>query len=294
MKVILKQTEVKTNHLDLYNDLVKKLLKKDPNIKESDIRWEYSYGVMIGGIEPDFNSLEEYINYNWKRTGLSLYAIHKRKNVYKTIDEIPKYFRDKFTSEYEVKNKQDKKEEQFVENMDYVLGEVGKKGSSKDTRSKTPGVMSGTQLIQMIMTKSMEDQPVYPTLMDMGMVVPEICIERKREADGTKLVLFSPNSKEHDEWGFRIEEILGVIKNLDTNKVLVVEKSDGAKTIYNLNGDMVHFSGFFNDKRLIKKVEECKPGEKFKFSDRRYQKLSIEERDELIVNKIFIVGKISL
>lgn len=261
-----------------------RLQKRKKNI--SDATWSYEYGMRLRNTVSNTTKLEDVLKTAGEDYSICVSAKIGRSTSSSRVNGLPQVFIDMVTDRFNEDNKETALKNLFNQNMDAVLCDVGKSGSSVNNTPKTPSVMMGTDFLSHIRNIQTIQQPTFPTLEDMLSVRPDI-IDRYKNimSDGTKLVVFNPSGKITDEWGFSINDISASINLIKTGEIRFIIKDDFCHSFYEIDGEHACFIGFPHN---IKKILEKEEGSKFNGWDRTKQyRYTKEEISNMVKGKIF-------
>jgi hypothetical protein len=283
MTIKLTEQEVKDKHPKQYEDIVKQITKKKRDV--ADTKWSYEYGVMLGGsVEDDPTTVAEAIEKAQGSYMIGLCAKVGRSTSSASLrdEKLPQAFEDLVIKQFTKTLKRNIKINTFHNNMDSVLHEVGKAGSSIDTSPKTPSVMNGHSFLAHLANRQTAVRPVFPTLEDMRSVRPEIVSEYEALADGTKLVMFNPTHGNTDKNGFLVYDILVSTRRIKTNETrLIVDRNIN----YEIHGDTAVFSGFLSG--VDKMIEAAEGTEFYGWSRIKQYRYTKEEVSDMVKGKVF-------
>jgi len=250
----ISESEAKVNHPEEYADILKRMEKKGKDITNSV--WSYDWAVVINN-NADPETETDAIEQVKKKTSICLTCKAGRSTTSVLLKECPSFIIDNAIYTFRQQKKDKEQKQKKAKNLDYVLKNVGKDGTSEN--KITPfKIGSGIDLLNHMLS-SFNSGPVYPTIYDMIDAVPEVILEKQKIADGTCIVSFCPDSDKSDDWGFVCEPVLFAVryvskKNIDSDESMFVTSKFGA---YNtISGRVACFNGFLDGHEMFIKEKE--------------------------------------
>lgn len=277
MEIKITEQEVKTEYPELYSSVIEKMTKKGVDVTK--LEWCYSYCISFDN-SPEPTSLQESLNDAKRKYGISLVAKSGRKHSDVLIkragdsSELPKIFIKMATDDWNYMDKENKKEQNMISNLDSILKTVGKKGTSKNNNN----IFRIGNGIDFMNHMANYQKPIYPTIEDIKNIKPEIYQKYLNDADGTKLVIYSPGHEDCDEWGFFYEPIKLATRRNNEDRFITSDDD-----CYTIDKNEVNFSGGLNG---LDKAIAAKEGDFFKgWKNTKQYRLTQSE-----ISKIFSVG----
>lgn len=289
MEIKITQQEAQAEYPELYQLIIDKMTKKKVNI--NNIEWFYSFCVVIDN-SPEPTSLQECIDKYKTKYGISLDAYCDKKRNSElikqagTYGDIPSFFMNLATNEWNQINSKTTKEQNLVSNLDSILKAVGKKGTAKYTKPSF-SVGNGLDFLNHLNDLQKITKPVYPKLEDIKNIRPDIYQNYLNKADGTVLVIYSPQHLENDEWGFRIEPILAATRRNNEDRFITEDWGSH----YIIKDNFVVWGGSLGS---IDKAFAATEGSDFAgWKKTKQYRLTKDEIKNAVVSKIFKDGGIN-
>lgn len=296
----LEESFVQEHHSELYKAMLEQAKKKDMK----DGEWTYQWGVLLDNA-PEPETKKEFIDDFKRRYGISLEYKAGRKCISELIYtreggrdgkalEFPKYFEDLAIAAYERSQEKINLEDNQASNYDAILKSNGYKKGFKRKKEEPFRVGNGIQMLQHIMRQAQNKPQRYPTLEELENSHPEIIEKYSKMADGTQLVIFSPEHGDADEWGFTFHNVTVATKRLKPTRNHVSQTHprfhDETGMVDVLVDNKTMFAGNITTHYALK----VKPGEEFSGWRRTKQyRYSQAEIDEMIKGKIFESGGVA-
>lgn len=197
-----------------------------------------------------------------------------------------------------------------VEFFDKVLKDAGKKSNlfgkntlidiedDKPAKVYKPGEpvvvkgMNGMDFINHMKSQAQKEMATIPTLDDIKKTNPDIYDKYIRKAKHSQMVHFVPNHKLSDDYGFLSIKIKAAYKNLKRENIITLI-GDKPGEIYEISNNSAMWI-FNQNHRIYDKALSTNEGKNFTHNKEKYYKLSKEELNQLIDNKIMNDGGIDI
>lgn len=288
----LSEKEMIDQYSDYYQTLVSNLKSKKGYKHEIPFKFYFEYCVRIDNDEDNSTNVDDYVNFRLSKIGGGLKI--KQNRLYNTLplerDNYPISFVNSYKDSYNFLNKEKEKQKRKEINLQNVLNKLKISGTTKPDEIIPFDGNIVNFMFDSITNSIKKTNHRMPTFFELSEVYPNIVEEYKERANGDVLVMYDPEHKDSDEYGFIFLNVRAISIRNNNIRCHTVEENDFGIT-YALYPDecKTKWLGYIDHKYVMK----AKLGEEFRgWKKTKQYRPTLEEQYKYLKGKIYYINTV--